>query len=64
MITSVDADFTLVKGPPELKDALRAHATRCLRALQPPAAGDQALQDEITHLKRLIHQMEHGSSSP
>ncbi|MEJ3745968.1 YafY family protein [Actinomycetes bacterium KLBMP 9797] len=30
MITSVDADFTLVDGPPELADALRAHATRCL----------------------------------
>jgi DNA-binding MarR family transcriptional regulator len=27
-------------------------------------AGDQALRDEITHLKRLIHQIEHGSSAP
>ncbi|MFJ9909725.1 winged helix-turn-helix domain-containing protein [Streptomyces sp. NPDC101152] len=27
-------------------------------------AGDQALQDEITHLKRLIHQIEQGSSAP
>ncbi|GAA2386785.1 WYL domain-containing protein [Streptomyces glaucosporus] len=33
MITSVDLDFTLVDGPPELVDALRAHAERCLRAL-------------------------------
>lgn len=28
------------------------------------AAGDQALQDEITHLKRLIHQIDQGSSAP
>jgi DNA-binding MarR family transcriptional regulator len=27
-------------------------------------AGDQALHDEIIHLKRLIHQVEHGSSAP
>lgn len=25
--------------------------------------GDQALQDEITHLKRLIHQIEQGNST-
>lgn len=35
MITSVDADFTLVSGPPALTDALRAQATRCLHAIQP-----------------------------
>jgi hypothetical protein len=35
MITSVDADFTLVSGPPELADAFREQATRCLRAVQP-----------------------------
>ncbi|MGN9844427.1 helix-turn-helix transcriptional regulator [Nonomuraea sp. H19] len=34
MITSVDADFTLTSGPPELADAFRAQATRCLRAVQ------------------------------
>ena len=34
MITSVDADFTLTSGPPELTDALRAQAARCLRAVQ------------------------------
>ena len=34
MITSVDVDFTLVNGPPELIDALRAQAARCLRAVQ------------------------------
>ncbi|MEU4835186.1 WYL domain-containing protein [Streptosporangium sp. NPDC023615] len=33
MITSVDAAFTLVSGPPELAVALRAQAERCLRAL-------------------------------
>ena len=33
MITSVDVDFTLVSGPPELTDALRAQAARCLRAI-------------------------------
>jgi DNA-binding MarR family transcriptional regulator len=27
------------------------------------AAGDQALRDEITHLKRLIHQVEHGEAA-
>jgi predicted DNA-binding transcriptional regulator YafY len=33
MITSLAADFTLTCGPPELVDALRAQADRCLRAL-------------------------------
>ncbi|MER5713812.1 WYL domain-containing protein [Streptomyces sp. NPDC002132] len=33
MITSVDADFTLTDTPPELADALRTHAARCLRAI-------------------------------
>ncbi|MBW4720288.1 helix-turn-helix transcriptional regulator [Saccharothrix obliqua] len=33
MITSVDADFTLVAGPPELGAAFRAQAERCLRAV-------------------------------
>ncbi len=32
MLTSVDTDFTLVSGPPELFDALRAQARRCLDA--------------------------------
>nr|WP_166354914.1 WYL domain-containing protein [Phytoactinopolyspora limicola] len=39
MITSVDADFTLVDGPPELVDALRRRADRCRRAV---ADGDQS----------------------
>ncbi|NUR91929.1 MAG: WYL domain-containing protein, partial [Nonomuraea sp.] len=34
MITSVDADFTLVDGPRELDGALRAHAARCLAAVR------------------------------
>ncbi|GAA2897619.1 WYL domain-containing protein [Streptosporangium fragile] len=34
MITSVDADFTLTSGPPELADALRAQAARCLHAVR------------------------------
>ncbi|GGS60280.1 DNA-binding transcriptional regulator [Planobispora rosea] len=34
MITSVDADFTLVSGPPALTGALRAQADRCLRAVR------------------------------
>ncbi|SFB48093.1 Predicted DNA-binding transcriptional regulator YafY, contains an HTH and WYL domains [Amycolatopsis marina] len=34
MITSVGTDFTLVSGPPELADAFRAQAARCLRAVQ------------------------------
>nr|MDT0656776.1 WYL domain-containing protein [Micromonospora sp. DSM 115978] len=33
MITSVGVDFTLTGGPPELAEALRRHAARCLRAL-------------------------------
>ena len=33
MITSVDVDFTLVSGPPELADAFRAHAARCRAAV-------------------------------
>ncbi|MFJ9736552.1 hypothetical protein [Streptomyces sp. NPDC101166] len=32
MTTSVDADFTLADTPPELADALRTHAARCLSA--------------------------------
>ncbi|GAA2079198.1 WYL domain-containing protein [Streptomyces albiaxialis] len=40
MITSVDADFTLRDGPPELAAALRAQAARCLGALGP--AGGRA----------------------
>ncbi|MEU7135961.1 YafY family protein [Streptomyces sp. NPDC046261] len=32
MITSVDADFTLTHAPPGLAEALRAQATRCLKA--------------------------------
>jgi predicted DNA-binding transcriptional regulator YafY len=35
MITSVRTDFTLVSGPPELNDALRAQAERCAAALDP-----------------------------
>lgn len=34
MITAVDADFTLVSGPPELAAALRVQAARCLRAVR------------------------------
>jgi hypothetical protein len=34
MITSVDADFTLTNAPPELTDALHAHAARCLNAVR------------------------------
>ncbi|MEU2177331.1 WYL domain-containing protein [Nocardia sp. NPDC019219] len=34
MITSVDLDFTLLTGPPELVDALRAQAVRCERAVR------------------------------
>ncbi|MDR3080240.1 MAG: WYL domain-containing protein [Streptomyces sp.] len=33
MITSVDTDFTLIDAPPELTEALRAQATRCLNAI-------------------------------
>jgi predicted DNA-binding transcriptional regulator YafY len=33
MITSVDADFTLTSGPPELAAAFRTQATRCLSAI-------------------------------
>jgi predicted DNA-binding transcriptional regulator YafY len=44
MITSVDVDFTLVSGPPELATAIRDQADRCLRALpshhRPPAPGN------------------------
>jgi predicted DNA-binding transcriptional regulator YafY len=35
MITSVDADFTLAEGPPELAAAFRTQAERCLRAVPP-----------------------------
>jgi predicted DNA-binding transcriptional regulator YafY len=35
MITSVDVDFTLTSGPPELVDALRVQAARCLHAVRP-----------------------------
>jgi predicted DNA-binding transcriptional regulator YafY len=35
MITSTDTDFTLTTGPPELVDALRTQATRCLAAISP-----------------------------
>ncbi len=35
MITSVDADFTLLTGPPELAEAFRAQARRCARAADP-----------------------------
>ncbi|WP_280312311.1 helix-turn-helix transcriptional regulator [Nocardia abscessus] len=34
MITSVDLDFTLLAGPAELVEALRAQAARCERALR------------------------------
>ncbi|WP_228001980.1 helix-turn-helix transcriptional regulator [Nocardia australiensis] len=34
MITSVDIDFTLLTGPPELVEALRAQATRCERSVR------------------------------
>ncbi|APU16880.1 MULTISPECIES: helix-turn-helix transcriptional regulator [Actinoalloteichus] len=36
MITSVRVDFTLVTGPAELPDALRAQGLRCLRAVDAP----------------------------
>lgn len=35
MITSTDTDFTLTSGPPELFDALRVQADRCLAAVTP-----------------------------
>jgi predicted DNA-binding transcriptional regulator YafY len=34
MVTSVDTDFTLTSGPPELADALRIQAARCRRAVR------------------------------
>ncbi|MER7451443.1 YafY family protein [Nocardia beijingensis] len=34
MITSVDLDFTVLTGPPELLDALRDQAARCARAVR------------------------------
>ena len=34
MITSIDVDFTLVSGPPELTEALRAQAVRCQLAIR------------------------------
>ncbi|WP_331453147.1 helix-turn-helix transcriptional regulator [Streptomyces sp. SS162] len=34
MVISVDADFTLTEAPPELADALRAQAARCLDAVR------------------------------
>lgn len=34
MITSVDVGFTLTDGPPELADALRLQAARCLHAVR------------------------------
>ncbi|MEU2043473.1 helix-turn-helix transcriptional regulator [Nocardia niwae] len=34
MITSVDLDFTLLTGPPELAEALRAQAARCAQAVR------------------------------
>jgi predicted DNA-binding transcriptional regulator YafY len=34
MITSVDSDFTLTSGPPELAEAFRAYAARCLHAVR------------------------------
>jgi predicted DNA-binding transcriptional regulator YafY len=37
MITSVDVDFTLTSGPPELRDAFRLQAARCLNASGPPS---------------------------
>ncbi|WP_035812627.1 helix-turn-helix transcriptional regulator [Jiangella gansuensis] len=42
MITSVDADFTLVTGPPGLAEAFRAQARRCLDAVPGPG-NDQAI---------------------
>jgi hypothetical protein len=33
MITSVDADFTLRSGAPELAEAFRSQATRCRNAV-------------------------------
>jgi predicted DNA-binding transcriptional regulator YafY len=39
MITSVDADFTLETGPPELAEAFRTQARRCARAADPGAHG-------------------------
>jgi hypothetical protein len=35
MITSVDADFTLLSGPAGLSEAFRAQAARCLDAVRP-----------------------------
>ncbi|MFB4314526.1 helix-turn-helix transcriptional regulator [Actinomadura sp. 21ATH] len=41
MITSVNADFTLVSGPPELHQALRDQAARCLNAVDPAGPADR-----------------------
>jgi predicted DNA-binding transcriptional regulator YafY len=38
MITSVDVDFTLTSGPPELVYALRVQADRCRNAIRGPSA--------------------------
>ncbi|GAA1462892.1 WYL domain-containing protein [Nocardiopsis exhalans] len=40
MITSVNVDFTLVEGPPELADAFRAQMGRCAAALSEQGASD------------------------
>jgi predicted DNA-binding transcriptional regulator YafY len=52
MITSTNTDFTLTSGPPELVDALRTQATRCLDAI--PATreasgvqGVQGVEDDV-----------------
>ncbi|MGY1650272.1 WYL domain-containing protein [Geodermatophilus sp. SYSU D01119] len=50
MVTSVDADFTVLEGPPELSAALQRQARRCAEAVAgsgpaAPEAADSGRQD-------------------
>ncbi|WP_441249386.1 winged helix-turn-helix domain-containing protein [Kitasatospora sp. McL0602] len=46
-------------GLVEIEKGYEGRRPRTWASLTP--AGDQALKDEVAHLKRLIHQIEHGS---
>ncbi|MGW0411569.1 hypothetical protein ACWDZX_09765 [Streptomyces collinus] len=46
----------------EIEKGYEGKRARTWLSLTP--AGDRALRDEVTQLKRLIHQIEHGSSAP
>ncbi|WP_346618370.1 transcriptional regulator [Blastococcus montanus] len=52
MLTSVDTDFTVLEGPPELTAALHRQSQRCADAIAPPVDADPGVRERRTRGRR------------